>query len=119
MQYPAIFVISTIILISGFVKPYSDAIANYVEVFLGVIVLILLLLRNTDQLQEDWKHIPLNKEDIISGKCFNEVGLTGASTFAWLLVVLYYLPLLATLVGITLWMVYKIRYVTLDNDMTI
>lgn len=102
--------ISTIVLISGFVKPYSDAIANYIEMLLGVIVLILLLLRNTEQLQEDWKHIPLNKEDI-SGKCFNEVGFAGASTFAWFLAVLYYLPLLATSVGITLWMVYRIRYV--------
>ena len=94
-------------------KPYSDAIVNYTETFFGVIVLILSLLRNTEQLQEDLKYIPLNEEEIpeSKGKCVNEVEFAGASTFAWLLAVLYYTPLLATSVGITLWMVYKIRYV--------
>lgn len=107
--------ISTIVLIFGFVKPYSDAIVNYTEMFLGVIVLTLLLLRNTEQLQEDLMSIPLNEEEIPESegisKCVNEVGFAGASTFAWLLAVLYYIPLVATSVGITLWMVYKIRYV--------
>lgn len=100
-------------MIFGFVKPYSDAIVNYTETFLGAIVFVLLLLRNTEQLKEDLKYIPHNEEKISEseGKCVNEVGSAGASTFAWLLAVLYYIPLLATSVGITLWMVYKIRYV--------
>ena len=111
MQYPAIFVVSIFIVTFELVKPYSDRASNYAEMFLGVNVLLLLLLRNTEQLKEELKHIPHSVGVAATGECVEDVRFAGASTFAWLLFVLYYLPLLATSFGIALWIIYKLGYV--------
>ena len=119
-QYPAIFVLSIIMLIVGFVRPYLDKINNYLELLLGSNVLLLLLLRNTEQLKEELKHIPLQEGQRLDPlrKCTEGVKIEGASGFAWLLFMFYYLPLLAALIGIILWIGYRIRYaaVTLVFD---
>ena len=107
------FVLSVFVLVIGYVRPYSDKINNYIEPLLGSNVLLLLLLRNTEQLKEELKHIPLDEGQRLDrplGKCTEGVQVEGASGFAWLLFVFYYLPLLAALVGITLWIAYRIRY---------
>lgn len=111
-QYPAIFVLSIFMLIVGFVRPYLDKINNYLELLLGSNVLLLLLLRNTEQLKEELKYIPLQEGQRLDPlrKCTEGVQVEGASGFAWLLFVFYYLPLLAALIGITLWIGYRIRY---------
>ena len=114
LQYPTMFVLSIFVLVIGYVRPYSDKINNYIEPLLGSNVLLLLLLRNTEQLKEELKHIPLDEGQRLEwpvGKCTEGVQVEGASGFAWLLFVFYYLPLLAALVGITLWIAYRIRYV--------
>ena len=106
------FVISIFVLVVGYVRPYSDEINNYIELLLGSNVLFLLL-RNTEQLKEELKHIPLEEGQRLDWpleKCTEGVQVEGASGFAWLLFVFYYLPLLAALVGITLWIAYIIRY---------
>ena len=102
-------------LIIGVVKPYSDKINNYVELFLCSNILLLLLLRNTEQLKEELKHIPLQEGQKLEPvtRCAEGGQVEGASGFAWLLFVFYYLPLLAALVGITLWIAYGIRYAVL------
>lgn len=114
-QYPTVFVISIFITISGFVKPYSDKISNYVEIFLAINVLLLLLLRNTEQLNEELKHVPANKREQLNQlrSCVDEVEYEGATKFVWLLFIFYYLPLLMSLVGVILWTAYKLRYVEL------
>ena len=106
------FVLSIFMLIIGYVRPYLDRISNYVELFLSSNILILLLLRNTEQLKEELKHIPLPDGQRLESprNCAEGVEVEGASGFAWLLFVFYYLPLLAALVGIILWTAYKIRY---------
>lgn len=106
------FVLSIFMLIIGYVRPYSDKISNYVELFLSSNILILLLLRNTEQLKEELKNIPLSDGQRLESprKCTEGVAVEGASGFAWLLFVFYYLPLLAALVGVILWTAYKIRY---------
>jgi hypothetical protein len=111
-QYPAIFVLSIFVLIIGYVRPYSDKINNYLELLLGSNVLLLLLLRNTEQLKEELKHIPLQEGHRLDPlrKCTEGVQVERASGFAWLLFVFYYLPLLAALVGITSWIAYRIGY---------
>ena len=122
LQYPAIFILSIFMLIIGYVKPYSDKSSNYIELFLGINVLILLLLRNTEQLNEELKHIPLREGEKLKPlrKCVQGVEVEGASRFAWLLFVLYYLPLLAALFGIAmwsaLWSANRIRYVVLVQN---
>ena len=102
-------------LIIGYVRPYLDEINNYIELFLSSNVLLLLLLRNTEQLKGELKHIPLREGQRLESirKCTEGAEVGGASGFAWLLFVFYYLPLLATLVGITLWIAYRIRYVVI------
>ena len=98
-------------LIIGYLEPYSDKISNYIDLFLSV-DLLLLLLRNTEQLNEELKHIPLQDGGTLERqeKCDQESEVQAASRFAWLLFVFYYLPLLAAVVGVILWCAYRIRY---------
>ena len=105
------FVLSIFMLIIGYVRPYLDKINNYMELFLSSNVLLLLLLRNTEQLKEELKHIPLQEGQSMESvrKCTEGVEVRGASGFTWLLFVFYYLPLLTALVGIILWIAYRIR----------
>ena len=100
-------------LIIGYLEPYSDKISNILELFLSIDILILLLLRNTDQLNEDLKHIPLREGEILlrQQKCGQEAEIQAASRFAWLLFVFYYLPLLTAIVGVILWCACRIRFV--------
>ncbi len=104
--------LSIFILIIGYVRPYLDKINNYLELLLGSNVLLLLLLRNMEQLKEELKHIPLQEGQRLDPlrKCTEGVQIERASGFAWLLFVFYYLPLLAALVGITSWIAYRIGY---------
>ena len=100
-------------LITGYVGPYSDKISNHIELVLSSNVLLLLLLRNTEQLKEDLKHIPFQDGQKLESlrKCAQGVEVKEASGIAWLLFVFYYLPLLAALVGVILWISYRIRYI--------
>ena len=101
------------ILTIGYLEPYSDKISNVLELFLSIDVLILLLLRNTDQLNENLKYIPLREGETLlqQQKCGREAEIQTASRFAWLLFVFYYLPLLTAIFGVILWCACRIRFV--------
>ena len=51
-QYPAIFVICFFLAVFGLLQPHKSLFANILEMVLSADVLIMLLFRNTDHLQE-------------------------------------------------------------------
>lgn len=90
--YPKIFVLMIAIVMYGYAQPYKHAGVNVLEILLSVNTLILLLLVNTTTFQEELSIIgPLPDNGEISS-CRESLG--GVTDFAWLLLPVYYLPLI-------------------------
>ena len=88
--------------------PYSNDFTNILEVILASIVLILLLFRNTSRDSLDTL-IGINRTETIDESCsFKRREVSPAS---YILMVLYYLPLVITVVGIVYWMTIALRFV--------
>jgi len=82
---------------------------NILEALLSLDVLVLLLLRNTEQIT-DQLQVPAEKtSNGTTGRACTEVeGITG---FSWLLFPLYYFPLVVFLIATTIWIVFHVRWV--------
>jgi len=108
-QYAAIFIISVIMTVFGFLQPYKSMCCNILEALLSLDVLVLLLLRNTEQIT-DQLQVPAEKtSNGTTGRVCTEVeGITG---FSWLLFPFYYFPLAVFLIATTIWIVVHVRWV--------
>ena len=106
-KYAAIFIISVIMTVFGFLQPYKSVYCNILEALLSLDVLVLLLLRNTEQIT-DQLQVPteLSSNGTAGRECVEEEGITG---FSWLLFPLYYFPLVVFLIATTIWIVFCVR----------
>ena len=79
----------------------------------AVDVLILLFLKNTNQIRDTLEIIPEQPVHVDnannSTKCMDNDNIKGLSSLVQMLTVLYYLPLLILVVGAAIWTVYKLR----------
>ena len=108
-QYAAIFIISVIITVFGFLQPYKSVRYNILEAFLSLDVLVLLLLRNTEQITDQLQVPAGQSSNGTTGRVCTEVeGITG---FSWLLFPFYYFPLAVFLIATTIWIVFHVRWV--------
>jgi len=95
----------------GFLQPYKSVHCNTLEAFLPLDVLVLLLLRNTEQITDQ---LQVPAEQFSNGTigtactCTEVEGITG---FSWLLFPFYYFPLVVSLIATTIWIVFHVRYV--------
>ena len=103
-QYPAMFILSVIIVVYGFLQPYKNMYNNVLESFLSLDVFILLLLRNTEQISDELQILPLN--NFTANECTVISGVTG---FTWLLLPFYYASVVALLVVIVIVATHSVR----------
>ena len=94
-------------------QPYKLAISNILEIVVAVDVLILLLLKNTNQIRDTLEVIPAQPTQYenanASLKCTDNDNIEGLSQLVKVLTVLYYLPLLILVVGGIYWIVYQVQ----------
>lgn len=98
-QYPATIVLLVIIAVFGFVKPYNSMIGNILETAFAVDIMVLLFLRNTQQIKDKLQVLQLR--NLSSNECEDPVeGITNLTT---LLLPFYYIPLAVTLTAVLMW----------------
>lgn len=66
-QYPATIVLLVIIAVFGFVKPYNSMIGNILETAFAVDIMVLLFLRNTQQIKDKLQVLQLR--NLSSNEC--------------------------------------------------
>ena len=109
LQYPTIFILALMCTLYGFLQPYKQTFVNVLEVFLSLDVLVLLLLRSTNQVVEDLQHFSGSVLDSAENNC-TEQDSTRLTALSWLLSPLYYIPLAAVLITVGMWLALLIRY---------
>ena len=114
-DYPMMFTLVVFTGVTSFMKPYGNReshkrsnkgyawAVNILDVFLASNILILLLLRNTQYLKDNYEELPTQSSSS-SGTdgCYGDSGLT---TFAIILSPLYYLPLLVAIFALLVWLI--------------
>lgn len=90
-----------IILINGLVQPYPHIFDTAVEAIISVDVLVLLLIHSTNSIKDTLKESSSKLEQPLDSSC--SASNQSRSTLAWLLLPFYYLPLVAAVVAMVLW----------------
>lgn len=90
----------------SYIQPFEELHVNVVETVLSINTLILLLLRNTEDIRENLG--TLNKQSSQNGTvCQDEVN--GVTDFSWLLMPVYYLPLIICCTVGGVWVFVRVR----------
>lgn len=113
-NYPIMFTLVVFIGVTSYIKPYGDReshkrsnkgypwAVNILDIFLASNILILLLLRNTHYLEDNYEELPF-VETAVTGGCYGTD--SGLTEFAIILTPFYYLPLLVSLSALLIWLV--------------
>ena len=109
-DYPAIYILLIIIVMIGFCQPYKHWYSNVLEVVFASDVLVLLLLRNTNEIENDLQVLPQQSGLRRMGRGNREEcgDIEGVTQMAWLLFPFSYLPLAVSLIILIGWIVYKV-----------
>ena len=108
LQFPAIFIISVVLAVSEFLQPYENMYCNVLESLLSLDVLVLLLMRNTEQISDQLQVLSQQTSNMTTvGTCRRPVeGITG---FSWLLFPLYFFPPVVFLIAGGTWVAFNIK----------
>ena len=108
LQYPVIFILLVIITVFGYLQPYENMYCNVLESLLSLNILVLLLMRNTEQISDELQVLSQQTSNMTTvGTCRRPVeGITG---FSWLLFPLYYFPLVVFLIAGAMWVSFNIK----------
>lgn len=97
-SYAVIMTLMVLICISGYCKPYKKKIINILDLILSCDILILLLLRNEDYLEDTYQ--VLTSEQVISSQMYQmtcDTSFEGITRFVSILTPFYYIPLVISL----------------------
>lgn len=90
----------------SYIQPFEQLHVNILETILSINTLILLLLRNTEDISDTLgtieRQLPQNEMD-----CQDDI--RGVTDFSWLLLPVYYLPLIICCTAGGVWVYIKIR----------
>ena len=89
----------------GFLQPYENMYINVFESLLSLDVLVLLLMRNTEQISDQLQVLPQN--NITASQCADISGVTGLS---WLLLPFYYFPVIVLVLVCSVVVTYYVKY---------
>ena len=92
-----------LILLYGYLNPYKGRLNNILELFILILFLFLLLLRANSQLNDILQKAPHNTSVSIPS-CGTDID--PVTSFASMLAVFYYTPLLIGLVCVCIWSTY-------------
>ena len=110
LQYLAILLLMSTLALYGFIQPYQETGTNILEVIFSINTIILLLLRGTKVIEDEWGRTFGKDKSIATGKCTDNRSIN-ITAFAWILFPLYYSSLVITCVITTVWLTTEIRQV--------
>lgn len=86
--------------------------ANTLEVFLSLNTILLLLLKNTEQVVDQLQTYSSKTSchDTANATCRCDSSIEGLTPLTWLLLPFYYIPLATTVVAAIGWLAVQIRY---------
>ena len=110
MKASPTLVLAIIITVYGFVQPYRSRTANLLEMGVQVNFLVLLLIEATSNISELYFTFPplLQSNATSEPECVDSP--RGIAPITWILMPLYYLPLLVLTVVACVYLVLYIRY---------
>lgn len=111
LQYSSLFLIMIFMSVFGTAQPYKSIIANILEVAMAADLLIMLLLKNTNGIYDFLQVLPAQTVQATSNAttCTDNDDIVGVTPLVGLLAPLYYIPLLITVVGGVIWIMYTFR----------
>ena len=115
MKASPTLVLAIIITVYGFVQPYKSQTANFLEIGVQVNFLVLLLIEATSNIRELYFTFPplLQSNMTSEPECVDSP--RGIAPITWILMPLYYLPLLVLTVVACVYLVLYIRYTSVAS----
>lgn len=95
----------------GTAQPYKSVASNILEVAMAADILIMLLLKNTNDIYDVLQVLPeqdVQTKSNDTNTCTDNDGIVGVTPLVALLTPLYYIPLFITVVGGVIWTIYRI-----------
>ena len=99
-------IMSVLIVTTGLLWPYSDVVVNILDLVLSVDVMMLLLIRNTKQIEDDLNDVSFKKTSRSSSCTEYKLDLSVQSI---VLLPFYYFPLVVLLLVFSTWIVIKLK----------
>ena len=115
MKASPTLVLAIIITVYGFVQPYKSQTANILEMGVQVNFLVLLLIEATSNIRELYFTFPPLLQNNMTSEPDCVDSSTGIAPITWILMPLYYLPLLVLTVVACVYLVLYIRYTTVAS----
>ena len=102
-------VLTLTIAVYGFLQPYKSRWANAMEILLQIDFLLLLMLRTTPIIQDQYLKFPSPPPSpgADGDRCYS--GVTGVAKISWILTPFYYIPLLVLAVTAVVYCLLYIR----------
>ena len=93
-----------LIAVFGFLQPYENMYCNVLESLLSLDVLVLLLMRNTEQISDQLQVLPQN--NITASQCAD---ISGVTRLSWLLLPFYYFPVIVLVLVCSVMVTCRVR----------
>ena len=102
-------VLAITITVYGFLQPYRGLFANAIEIFLQIDFLLLLMLRITPIIQDQYLVFPSPppSSSVDGDHCFDSIA--GVAKITWVLTPFYYVPLLVLVLTAVVYSVLSVR----------
>ena len=108
LQALLLLFIMALIVLYGYCRPYVNDLINILEITILITFLMLLMLR-VNHFLEDMLQVPVNSTLSSIPSCDNEKGTTIVTTFATILLVIYYIPVVFGLLCLVIWIAFTVR----------
>ena len=102
-------VVAVNVTVYGYIQPYKSLLANLLEIAVNINFLFLLLINSTSFFHEDM----FTFSDISSNSTSSDCGssIAGIAHVSWLLMPVYYLPILGLSITAAMFAIHFIRYI--------
>ena len=110
MKVSPTLVLGIIMTVYGFVQPYNSRTANILEMGVQVNFLVLLLIEATSGIRDLYLTFPSLLRSNVTSKPECVDSPTGIAPITWILMPLYYLPLLVFAVVVCVYLALYLRY---------
>ena len=108
-QVVGVMVVAVNVTVYGYIQPYKSLLANLLEIAVNINFLFLLLINSTSFFHEDMFTFSDISSNITSSDCGSSIA--GIAHVSWLLMPVYYLPILGLSITAAMFAIHFIRYI--------
>ena len=107
-QVVGVMVVAVNVTVYGYIQPYKSLLANLLEIAVNINFLFLLLINSTSFFHDDMFTFSDISSNITSSDCGSSIA--GIAHVSWLLMPVYYLPILGLSITAAVFAIHFIRY---------